>query len=78
MGDYLFKDWADRVITECADFPKGAHDDLADAMTQALIHMRLLGLATMPDEAEMETIDADKYRPRFQPLYPAMGPQDHA
>jgi phage terminase large subunit-like protein len=27
-GDYLFKDWADKVISECADLPKGAHEEL--------------------------------------------------
>jgi predicted phage terminase large subunit-like protein len=71
-GDYLFKDWADKVITECAELPKGAHDDLADAMSQALAHMRALGLATMPDEDELDHIDDNKYRPEPQPLYPAM------
>jgi predicted phage terminase large subunit-like protein len=71
-GDYLFKDWADRVITECAEMPKGAHDDLADAMSQALAHLRLLGLAQMPDEDELDHIDDNKYKPRPQPLYPAM------
>jgi predicted phage terminase large subunit-like protein len=78
MGDYLFKEWADRVITECADFPKGAHDDLADAMSQALIHLRMMGLAMLPDEDELEHIDDEKYRPRPQPLYPAMGPEANA
>ena len=56
-GDYLFKDWADKVITECADLPKGAHDDLADAMTQALKHLRELGLAQLPDEDELDRED---------------------
>src|SRR5262245_57004750 len=28
QGDYLYKDWADKVITECAELPNGAHDDL--------------------------------------------------
>jgi predicted phage terminase large subunit-like protein len=74
-GDYLFKDWADKVITECAELPKGAHDDLADAMSQALAHLRALGLAAMPDEDELDHIDDNKYRPTQQPLYPAMGPE---
>jgi len=70
-GDYLYKDWADRVMTECAELPKGAHDDLADAMSQALVHLRLLGLATMPDEDELEDIDANKYVSPPRPMYPA-------
>jgi len=73
LGDYLFKDWADKVISECADFPKGAHDDLADAMSQAVIHMRKLGLATLPDEDELEDIEENKYRKSPAPLYPAFG-----
>ena len=72
-GDCLFKEWADKVITECAELPKGAHDDLADAMTQALVHLRALGLATMPDEDELEDLAENKYRPQAIPLYPAMG-----
>jgi len=70
-GDFLFKDWADRVISECADVPKSAHDDLADAMSQALIHMRKLGLATLPDEDELEDIEENKYRKTPAALYPA-------
>ena len=73
MGDFLFKDWADRVINELADMPKGTHEDLADAMTQALVHMRKLGLATLPDEDELEDIIENQYRREPSPLYPAYG-----
>ena len=72
-GDYLFKEWADKVITELAELPKGQHDDLADAMTQALIHLRQLGLAQMPDEDELDHIDENKYVRAPQALYPALG-----
>lgn len=72
-GDYLFKDWAEKVITELAELPKGQHDDLADAMTQALVYLRTLGLAQMPDEDEMDHIDDHKYVRAPQPLYPALG-----
>jgi predicted phage terminase large subunit-like protein len=72
-GDYLFKEWADKVITELAELPKGQHDDLADAMTQALAHLRLLGLAQMPDEDELDHIDENKYVRAPQALYPALG-----
>src|SRR5215472_17479776 len=70
-GDYLYKDWADKVITECAEMPKGTHDDLADSMSQALAHLRALGLATLPDEDELDHIDDDKYKSQPKPLYPA-------
>jgi predicted phage terminase large subunit-like protein len=72
-GDYLFKDWAEKVITELAELPKGQHDDLADAMTQALEYLRKLGLAQMPDEDELDHIDDNKYVKAPQPLYPALG-----
>ena len=72
-GDHLFKDWADKVITECAEMPKGAHDDLADAMSQGLIHLRTLGLITLPDEQALFDDEADKYQREPQPLYPAFG-----
>ena len=70
-GDYLFKDWADKVITECAEMPKGAHDDLADATSQGLSHLRAQGLAQLPDEDELDRIDENKYRSPLTPLYPA-------
>jgi predicted phage terminase large subunit-like protein len=70
-GDYLFKGWAEQVITQLAELPKGQYDDLADAMTQALIHLRKLGLAQLPDEEELEDMDANKYRSHPTALYPA-------
>jgi predicted phage terminase large subunit-like protein len=72
-GDYLFKDWAEKVMSECADMPKGAHDDLADAMSQALTHFRALGLATLPDEDELEDVIDKQYKREPSPLYPAWG-----
>ena len=73
VGDYLFKDWADKVIGELADLPKGTHDDLADAMTQALAHLRALGLATLPDEDQLDDLEQNKYRKEPAPMYPAYG-----
>ncbi len=32
--------WAEEVIEECASFPNGEHDDLADSMTQAILRFR--------------------------------------
>ena len=32
--------WADEVVEECASFPNGEHDDLADSMTQAILRFR--------------------------------------
>lgn len=32
---YMDREWAKMVISQCAQFPKGAHDDLVDSCTQA-------------------------------------------
>jgi predicted phage terminase large subunit-like protein len=46
--------WADEVVEEFASFPAGEHDDLVDAMTQALLRFRQGGLVRLnsdePDE----------------------------
>jgi predicted phage terminase large subunit-like protein len=44
------KDWADLVITEMANFPKGKHDDLTDTATQALLYLRSVRLARLDSE----------------------------
>ena len=43
------KMFADEMIEECASFP-GAHDDLCDTMTQALIRFREGGLVSLDDD----------------------------
>ena len=42
--------WAELVIGECEVFPKGAHDDLVDTVTQALWFLRKSGVALLGDE----------------------------
>src|ERR1700746_2323361 len=44
--------WAQRVIDECAIFPKGKHDDLVDCSVMALAHFRQRGMAELPDERQ--------------------------
>lgn len=44
------RDWAELVIGECEMFPKGAHDDLVDTVTQALWFLRRAGLAPLAEE----------------------------
>lgn len=48
--------WADQVIRQCEVFPKGKHDDLVDTTSQALRHLRDIGLLTRAPEriAELE------------------------
>jgi predicted phage terminase large subunit-like protein len=42
--------WSELVIGECEVFPKGAHDDLVDTVTQALWFLRKSGLALLGEE----------------------------
>jgi predicted phage terminase large subunit-like protein len=66
-------DWAGMAINECANFPKGTHDDMVDSVTQALGWLRLAGLAERRDEHSAEVESLMKLRPRrAEPLYPGM------
>lgn len=47
---WAWRDWASMVITDCAVFPKGAHDDIPDSAAHALKHLRETGLAIRRDE----------------------------
>jgi hypothetical protein len=52
-------------------FPRGAHDDLVDSMTQALLHLRTVGFAQKPTEINAEKTDLLMYKPHnTKPLYP--------
>jgi predicted phage terminase large subunit-like protein len=46
-----FEPFAEQVIAECAAFPLGTHDDLVDTVTQALRHIRDLGLEFFAEDA---------------------------
>jgi predicted phage terminase large subunit-like protein len=49
---YIFApnfDWAQKVIFQCADFPKSSHDDLVDSVTQAVRYLRDNVLETRED-----------------------------
>ena len=66
------KAWAEMTMTQVGQFPKGKHDDIVDTVSQALRHLRDLGLLTRAPE-RIEEIEAMKVYPggREQPLYPA-------
>ena len=42
--------FADEVMEECASFPNGEHDDLADSMTQAILRFRQGGFIITPTD----------------------------
>ena len=52
--------WADEVVEECAAFPNGEHDDLADSMTQAILRFRQGGFIGTRSDYEDE--DYSNYR----------------
>ena len=40
--------FAEEVVEECASFPNGEHDDLADSMTQAILRFNRVDLSLLP------------------------------
>ena len=53
--------WAEKVITQVGQFPKGKHDDLVDTTSQALRHLRDIGLLTRSEERMGEIEDGKTY-----------------
>ena len=46
--------WAEEVIEQCAAFPNGAHDDLVDSTTLALLRFRQGGFIPLATDFEDE------------------------
>jgi len=65
------RNWADLVIQQCASFPKGRHDDLVDALSQGVRHLRDMGLMVRSPEREAEVEEGMRHVAPLQPLYPA-------
>jgi predicted phage terminase large subunit-like protein len=65
------KEWADKMVRQCATVPRSLHDDLCDSMTQALLYLRRAGWAVKKEERAVELEDETRYRPRSSALYPA-------
>ena len=57
--------WAEEVIEECAAFPNGEHDDLADSMTQAILRFRQGGFIRTRADYEDEDIHAYRRRKEY-------------
>ena len=66
------KAWADMVIQQVGIFPKGKHDDLVDTVSQALRHLRDLGMMQRAPERTAE-LDEMRRQPTREPvpLYPS-------
>jgi len=63
-------DWAEMVITEMEEFPKGKYDDLTDSATQAINYLRSVGLANTDDEETRYEAETVRHKPKQKPLYP--------
>lgn len=66
------REWADMVMDQASTFPRGAHDDLVDTMSQCLKHLRAIGLANV--RSEVDRADAAAAANLYQPItsiYPA-------
>jgi hypothetical protein len=56
------KQWADMVITQVGQFPKGKHDDLVDTVSMAMRHLRDTGSILRPEEWRAEAEDALSFK----------------
>jgi predicted phage terminase large subunit-like protein len=65
------KEWAEMVISEVGAFPKAAHDDLTDTVSQGLLRLRELGWLVRTDERDAEVDEAVRDQRPAMPLYPA-------
>jgi predicted phage terminase large subunit-like protein len=67
------KTWAEMVIRQVSSFPKGKHDDLVDTVSQALRHLRDIGILTRAPERLHDIEESMRYTgpTRPAPLYPA-------
>ncbi len=59
--------WAEEVVEQCAAFPQGAHDDLVDCTTLALMRFRQGGFLTL--DIDHQDIDDEWKSPRREPWY---------
>lgn len=64
--------WAETVITQCAVFPKGKHDDLVDTVTQAIGYLRKVSILKTGGQRTFETTEELTYHSPsdFEPIYP--------
>ncbi len=67
------KQWAEMVISQVGQFPKGKHDDLVDTVSMAMRHLRDTGVLIRGEEwsAEAEANMTFQGNNAWTPLYPA-------
>ena len=65
------KQWAENVIVQCGQFPRGKHDDLVDCVSGGLSWLRKTGIITRGREREQEIESVLRTTSkRFDPIYP--------
>ena len=66
------RQYAEMVIRQVSSFPKSKHDDLVDTVSQALRHLRTIGVLTRSVERISEIEFSKQWRGGPPPpLYPA-------
>jgi predicted phage terminase large subunit-like protein len=63
------KAWADRVIKQVGQFPKGRHDEYVDLTSMGLRKLRDMGLLVRGPEREADIEEQRAFRGRDEPLY---------
>ena len=61
--------YAEMVIRECADAPKGQYDDLVDSTTYAISYLRGQGYLERREELFLSNEDAARKYKTLPPLY---------
>lgn len=66
------RQWSEDVIAQCGTFPNAKHDDIVDTVSQALRHLRDIGLIVRPAERLQELNESlDFLGSSPAPLYPS-------
>jgi len=67
------KQWAEMVISQVGQFPKGKHDDLVDTVSMAMRHLRDTGAIIRGDEWQAEVEDSLSFKGNnnLPALYPS-------
>jgi predicted phage terminase large subunit-like protein len=66
------RQWAEMVISQVGQFPKGKHDDLVDTVSMAMRHLRETGAIMRGDEFQADVSDGLLFKGnnQYSPLYP--------
>jgi predicted phage terminase large subunit-like protein len=67
---WAWKKWAQAVIDNVSQFPRGKNDDLTDTVSMALWFLRQRGFAPRKEDAVARILDRSTHKGRRQALYP--------